>query len=104
MPAQRSRVFVMNPQPMGGAAPVNPTGRLDLLLLAVGERAMRKVERVLGSVGIQAELWDGPEGLQSAITQYCRQSGLTGRNVLSPVYIAQRAGILKRQRERRRAS
>jgi hypothetical protein len=96
----RARVYV-SPAP----AP-DPVGRVDVLLLRSGELGVRILESFLRSRGVQVgDLWSGSEGFRELIGRFCNQNGLTGVNVfslLSPVDMAERAGVLKRPGRRRR--
>jgi hypothetical protein len=76
-------------------------GRVDVLFLRIGELLTRRIETGLGSAGVTVNLWDGSDGVRAAVEQFCDAQGLTGL-VVSPVAIAQRAGLLKRRKTRRK--
>ncbi len=81
------------------SAPVNPAGRVDVLLLRLGELVTRNLERRLASlVGVpDLNLWDGPEGGQTVVQGFCDEHGLTGFSI-TPATVAQRAGLIRKKR------
>ena len=86
-------------------APPDPRGRLDVLLLGIGKLLTRKLETAFASRGLPiGNLWDGPEGVEETVQRFCKEQGIAGKNVLSPVHLAERSGLLKKQKRIRKGA
>jgi hypothetical protein len=77
---------------------VDPKGRLDILLLRLGEIVTRKVEKVLGP---NVNIWDGPGGLREVAELKLSELGLAGQ-IMTPKQIAEQLGVIGRKKRRLR--
>lgn len=73
----------------------NPAGRVDILMLRLGELVTRPLERALSeAIGRPVNLWDGEGGVQPTIQRFCDEQGLTGFR-LTPEKVAESAGLVR---------
>lgn len=75
----------------------NPAGRLDVLLLRLGERLTQiYLEAPLsGIVGQPVQLWGGEGGIRSVVERKIKEAGLPNKQ-LSAEAIAEMAGFLRK--------
>jgi hypothetical protein len=92
----------MKPTPVRNIDARDPSGRVDVLLLRLGEAACRWAERkAFVKLGLRLNLWDGPEGLKSVVETKIDEVGIP-REKLTPQLMAEYAGFIKGRRLRQR--
>ncbi len=87
----------------------DPSGRVDVLLLRLGELVGRRLETKLSEVtGADISLWDGKGGLEETLTRFCSQHGLVGATLpqtkagrveVDVLSLARHAGFIRGRRQ-----
>jgi len=81
---------------------VDPTGRLDIVLIRLAEAGVRWGEqKVASKFGLLLNVWDGPDGLKHVLETKVQEMGLN--EPMTPESLARHLGFIK-SRKLKRAS
>jgi hypothetical protein len=83
----------------------DPTGRLDILALRLGEAAAHWAESwIQRKIGLPVKIWDGQDGLGEVIKTKVEEMGFGEPVPMTPASLAEHLGFIKKRKPLKRVS